>query len=407
MVEPGVRYDAERSFKNHRETTLKNWSDRGEIMHYAFLHLPEFFTHAIIHRSGPVSPLEYELRDDIARHEVDTRLGMMALDDYVQEGPVNGVVIVQGGRIVYESYPRMRSFDKHVLMSITKVFPSTIIGIFEDRDLVDPDHPVDHYLPELRGSGWEGIRVQDVLDMTSGIDCLEVDIEGAYTDPATCYYQYEASLDWLEKTDATFESTYDFVASLQRHREPGEVYEYSGLNTFVLSWMVERITGKLFNEAVTDELWTRIGPESDALIATSRIGAPTSHGGLSTTLRDLARFGLLFTPSWSVVSDEQIISDAHMDKILHGGRPEIFDKGRQGQAAIRGLRGERPHHNTRQWNWVMDDGDFCKGGFGGQGLYISPTRDLVIIYTGTPDANGSSNDMRWIARQLATSKTMS
>jgi CubicO group peptidase (beta-lactamase class C family) len=40
--------------------------------------------------------------------------------------------------------------------------------------------------------------------------------------------------------------------------------------------------------------------------------------------------------------------------------------------------GERPRHNTYQWDMVFEDGDFYKGGYGGQGLYISPARDLVV-----------------------------
>ena len=51
----------------------------------------------------------------------------------------------------------------------------------------------------------------------------------------------------------------------------------------------------------------------------------------------------------------------------------------------------------------MDDGDFFKGGYGGQGLYISPERDLVIAFFGTLDSNGESNELATIARQLAIS----
>jgi hypothetical protein len=51
----------------------------------------------------------------------------------------------------------------------------------------------------------------------------------------------------------------------------------------------------------------------------------------------------------------------------------------------------------------MEDGDFYKGGFGGQGLYVSPARDLVIAYTGTTTAEGDSNKLRWVARQVASS----
>ncbi|CAN5784104.1 serine hydrolase [soil metagenome] len=397
-------YDAERSFKNHRDFTYQNWSDGGEIMHYVFLHMPEFFTHSVIHRSGPVSELPSNCRDDIAALPVETNLGRMSLDDYVQAAPVNGIVIAQGGEIVYERYPRMRPHDKHLLMSVSKIFVSTIIGILEDHEHLDSEATIEEYLPELSGSGWEGVSVRDILDMTSGIDCLENDEPGAYSDPETGYYQYEASLGWLAPTEATMESTYEYVATLQRRRAPGEAFEYTSPNTFVLTWLVERVTGKLFNEIVTEMLWSKIGAESDALVSTSRIGAPASHGGISAAVRDVARLGMLFTPSWSVVAGEPVISDAHMRHIQEEGRPEIFDGASAGQATIEMLRGERPRFNSWQWDFVMDDGDFYKGGYGGQGLYVSPARDLVVAFTGTPGIDKQGNEMKWVARQLARSE---
>ncbi|MGI9263111.1 MAG: serine hydrolase, partial [Woeseiaceae bacterium] len=69
----------------------------------------------------------------------------------------------------------------------------------------------------------------------------------------------------------------------------------------------------------------------------------------------------------------------------------------------REVDGEMPRHNSYQWDFVMDDGDFFKGGFGGQGLYISPSRDLVIAFFGTFDADEKGHEMTRIARQLAKS----
>ena len=56
---------------------------------------------------------------------------------------------------------------------------------------------------------------------------------------------------------------------------------------------------------------------------------------------------------------------------------------------------------SRQWNFAMADGDLFKGGFGGQGLYVSPARDLVIAFAGTPRQDGSANLLRWFSRRLA------
>ena len=49
----------------------------------------------------------------------------------------------------------------------------------------------------------------------------------------------------------------------------------------------------------------------------------------------------------------------------------------------------------------MEDGDLFKSGFGGQGLYVSPTRDLVIAFAGTPRLDGSVNQLGWFSRRLA------
>ena len=397
-----IEYTAEDAFGNHREFTYQNWSDGGEIMHYAFLHMSEFFTQAVIHRSGSISQLSSNARDDLAGLAVNTRMGEMTLDAYVNRGPINGVVVLHSGEIVYERYPRQRPYDKHLLMSVSKIFVSTLIGILEDGGTIDSSSQVDAYLPELAGSGWECVSVRDILDMASGIDCLESDEPGAYSNPATGYYQYEASLGWLAPTETTMDSTYEYMTTLQRRRDPGEAFEYTSPNTFILTWLIERLTGKLFNEALTEILWSRIGAESDALVSTSRIGAPASHGGISATVRDVARLGLLFTPSWRKVAADPIISADHMRKIQEEGRPEIFNQAAAGRSTIEALRGERPVHNSWQWDWVTEDGDFYKGGYGGQGLYISPTRDLVVSFTGVPGLDKAGNEMMWVSRQLAT-----
>lgn len=102
---------------------------------------------------------------------------------------------------------------------------------------------------------------------------------------------------------------------------------------------------------------------------------------MSSTLRDLARYGVLFTPSWGTVSQRCVISATYLHTIQRGGRPELFDTATSGRDAIR-LLGERPRHNTYQWDVVMEDGDFFKAGYHGQGLWVSPARDVVVAYFG-------------------------
>ncbi len=401
-IEEAPGYSAEEAYELRNALSIDNWDDGGPLMRYVFLNMGELFNQSVIHREGPIAPLAYELRPEIGNFKTSSRLGERPLDDYVRESAVDGIVIVHRGKIVYEVYPRMRARDKHLLMSVSKGYASTLVAILEDRGLVDQNAPIETYLPELAGSGWEGVRVHDILDMASGIDCHER-VKSAYTDPGECYYQFEAALGWLGATEATFESPYDYMASLGSHRPAGEAFEYTSPNTFILSWLVERVADRTYAELLSEEIWQRIGAESDGLLSTPRRGVPIAHGGISATLRDVARFGLLFTPSWSVVATEPVVSDAYAEKIRTGGRPEIFAKGVHTRPDNLHVDGEMPRHNSYQWDFVMKDGDFFKGGYGGSGLYISPIRDLVVAYFGTFEVGGPENELDHIARQLSKS----
>ncbi|HEY7014498.1 MAG TPA: serine hydrolase domain-containing protein [Streptosporangiaceae bacterium] len=378
--------------------TLLNWDLGGEPSAWAYRHAGELFPAVEIPVAGPAAALEHAEAAEIGRFPVQPDV---SLDEYVASGPVSGMVVVWRGRVAFERYPRMESGQRHLMMSVTKAVTSVVAGILELRGALDPRQPVDALIGELAGSGWAGVRGTDVLAMASGIDCLEVDVPGGYDDPAHPYYRFEACFGWRPACDGPVPSPYEFVAALPAHRPPGEAYEYTGANTFILSWLVERAAGRPFAEVLGREIWQRAGFEVPAQLCVSADGAPASHGGLSVTLRDLARFGMLFTPSARLVSGHRVISAEHLRRIQGGARRELHRD-----------RGPLPGYMTeaygpvlppasRQWDFAMADGDLFKGGFGGQGLYLSPARDLVIAFAGTPEADGSDNLLRWFSRRLA------
>lgn len=92
----------------------------------------------------------------------------------------------------------------------------------------------------------------------------------------------------------------------------------------------------------------------------------------------------------------------HVRTIHARCRPSLLQRAGLGDQVLRAFGDDLPRCASRQWNFVWDDGDMLKGGFGGRGLYVSPARDLVIAFVGTPAADGSVNGLRWICRRLAT-----
>jgi CubicO group peptidase (beta-lactamase class C family) len=381
--------------------TLANWDLGGEPSAWAYRHADELLPSVPIPTGRRPAELGRTELAEIGQFQVEPGVSLV---DYVATGPVSGIVVVLGGTIVFERYPRMEPGDRHFLMSVTKAFTSAVAGILELRGELDLGRPVDAVVGELAGSGWAGVSAGDVLGMASGIDCLEIDTPGGYDDPAHPFYRFEACLGWRPAWTSRLPSAYEFVAGLPSHRPPGEVYEYTSVNSFVLSWLAERVTGRPFGEVLGREIWSRAGFEAPALLCGGPDGAPGSHGGLCTTLPDLARFGMLFTPSRRLVADEEIISAEHVRRIQAGARPELH-RGRAGTlpGPVTAAYGPRLPPASRQWNFVMADGDLFKGGFGGQGLYVSPGRDLVIAFAGTPRADGSTNLLRWYSRRLARS----
>jgi CubicO group peptidase (beta-lactamase class C family) len=382
--------------------TLANWDLGGEPSAWAYLHTGELLPSVAIPTGREPAELGRAELAGMAQFPVEPG---MSLEEYVATGPVSGIVVVRGGTIVYERYPRMRPNDRHLLMSVTKAFTSAIAGILELRGELDLGVPVDAIIGELGGSGWAGVPARDVLGMASGIDCLEVDTPGGYTDPGHPFYRFEACLGWRPNAGGSpLPSAYEYVAGLPSHRPHGEAYEYTSVNTFVLSWLVERVTGRPFAEVLGREIWSRAGFEAPALLCGAADGTPGSHGGLCATLRDLARFGMLFTPSGRLIAGDEIISAEHVRLIQTGARPELHrDMSMALPGYVTEAYGARLPPASRQWNFAIGDGDLFKGGFGGQGLYVSPVRDLVIAFAGTPRADGWPNLLRWYSRRLALS----
>ena len=105
----------------------------------------------------------------------------------------------------------------------------------------------------------------------------------------------------------------------------------------------------------------------------------------------------MLSPQWQ-------LPKSFLHHIQEGGRPEIFLRGPNGPQIVQDLHGEIPRHNTWQWDYTLQDGDFFKGGYGGQGLYIWPGRDTVIAYFGSPfDERMETHELQWITRQIMAS----
>ena len=360
------------NLEHHRKVPNDDhwWAVTGEEMGWLHKNIQQVFPSVPVYRAGQVRELEYDLIPAIADHPVQTPKGAMRFADFLfdEQSTAMGVVILHKGKIVFESYPRMKDYEKAVYWSVSKIFAGTIIGLLEERGQVDVSKPIEFYIPDLAGSSFAGTTVRSFLEHATGLDCGD-----DYENPQTCYYQYSMAIGDNIRDASALDNPYDYLASAKVERlvEQGTEFSYSGANNFILSWLIQEVTGYPLQDIVTKEFWYQIGAESDASFFAYRYGIAVSHGGFTSRMRDLARFGLLFTPSWSVVADRKIISDDFLALLRTGANLNLWRNSSYGEAL----------NTVFQWG-VTESGDWLEhGGWGGQGLLISPTRDVVAVYT--------------------------
>jgi CubicO group peptidase (beta-lactamase class C family) len=374
--------------------TPANFDSGGAISRQFHLNAESYLRMSTVARRAEVRELDLAARQDLAMQRVSHAGGDTRFADYAAQDPLlDGVIVLHDGAVVFEAYPNMDPWRRHFAWSVTKVVTSTALAALVDHGLVDMDAPLERHLPVLANSDWAGIRVQDVADMASGIDCLDSD---GYQDPTTCIYTMEESLGITAPTGRKL----DFVEQLRkmrRHRPAGTKNEYVSANTNVLGLVIEAVSGKPYALALQDLLWNAIGAESDALVAISGAGYAYASGGLHARLRDLARFGQIYTqPEISGV-----LSAATVARIQDGGialAPEELERLKEE------LGDDLPVRASWQWDLIWSDGAMFKAGYSGQGLYVDPARKLVIAWFGTGiDFTAQTNQMLPVARQVARS----
>lgn len=357
------------------ELTLTNWDLGGPVSEWSYRHTGDLFPTERLVPATKVSDSDHSAGSDVPAE----------LSDDLDSGRVSSITILSRGRTAFR-WPNEPAVP-HLLMSVSKVFASLAIGILADQGRLDYASPVRDYLPEL-GSQWQPCLVQHVLDMTTGVDCPEVGDPRAYSDPAHPFFQFEASLGWRPASHPS--SPYDLTLGYDRAGPPGTRYEYTSVNTFLLAWIIERVTGSGYAQALQHLIWDKLSLVDDSAICVSDAGVTVSHGGLIMSTDDLARFGTSFTRS----------QPAHHALQVPDGYLEMLRTPRQQlRAPTRSWPAET--HPGAQWNLIHPDGDMYKSGFGGQGLYVSPTNAVVIAFCGIPDVHGGTHQLAQKCRALA------
>ncbi|MGL5840020.1 MAG: serine hydrolase domain-containing protein [Sphingorhabdus sp.] len=274
------------------------------------------------------------------------------VDAYMRAQRTAGLVIVQDGKIRFEKYSL--DFDgngKWTSFSVAKSFTSTLVGAaIRDGYIKSLDDKVTQYIPEMKGSAYDDVTIEQLLTMTSGIKWNE-----DYEDPKSDVARFNE-----HKAEPGIDVTVSYMRKLPREAPAGTKWVYKTGETNLIGVLVSKATGKKLSDYLSVKIWAPFGMEQDASWLLGTTGHEISGCCMQASTRDFARFGV-FVLGGGQIGGKAVLPD--------GWIAEATTK----QADI----GNPGRGYGYQW-WTYDDGSYAAQGIFGQGIFIDPKRRLVI-----------------------------
>jgi CubicO group peptidase (beta-lactamase class C family) len=337
---------------------------------WAFHHMRELGPTAQVWRGDDKPSVVREMPQEMGTLSFeDDKGGKTTLADWQRATYTDGLLVLHKGTVVYQqNYAGMAPHQPHSLWSMSKSFTGLLATMLIKDGLIDPNALVTKYLPELKDSAWADATVQQTLDMTTGVAYSE-----NFRDPSSGIFQYlhAAGLLPAPPTYAGPRTIPEYLVTVKKEGEHGAGFKYKTVDTEVMGWLMQRVTGKSFATLLSERLWSRIGAQDDAYVWADPIGTQITSVGFSATLRDLGRVGETLRLSGRA-NGRQVIPESVIAEIRKGADIEKFKA--NGQA----MRAGYSYHN--QW-WVPHDrdGTFEMKGLNGQHMHINPAAELVIV----------------------------
>lgn len=327
------------------------------INSFTFRDTDKVFEHRPVARSGPVWDLPRGAA--MAMPAIEFGGETRGYQRFAEDTFTNALLVIRDGKIVFEDYRNRSDEGTHFIsFSMAKTITAMLVGIAVAQGrIASLDDPADKYVPELKGTGYDGVTIRQVMQMRSGVAYEERYDFGDNPSFAGRLHEQAIVLNRMRFADGALET--------KRANPPGSTFNYSTLDTFVIGWVLERATGMELAKFTEANLWGPLGAEADAFwLADGPPGAGRELSGMgyNAVLRDFGRLGQL---------------------LLDGGRRgdrQVLPAGWVGQMAAMTPTGERiPGYGLFTWQVDGEPGAFSAVGLAGQFIYVHPQSRTVIV----------------------------
>lgn len=328
----------------------------ADVNTLTFRSMDTLFYTRVVGRSGPVWELPREDRAlDFTYRFKGERLDT---DGFFDRTYTNALLIMKDGKIVTEIYRNNSDAQTRFMSwSMAKSITSMLVGVaLEQGRIGSLDDPITEYIPELAGSGYEGVTIRQILQMRSGVDYEE---RYDFENPGVAATNHENS---LVRNVTRFA---DAARTLKRIHEPGSHFQYKTVDTAVLGWLVERAAGTTTAGFMAANIWEPLGAEKNGFFIMDGppgVGREFTGAGYNATLRDYARLGQMMLNG----------GKANGRRILPAEWVDVAT------APTNGEEGERGGYGYQWWTVPQSDAYYAAG-LQGQYIYVDPKTKTVIV----------------------------
>ena len=259
---------------------------------------------------------------------------------------MHSFMLVRHGHVVAEAWWAPESAEKpHILWSLSKSFTSTAVGLAVGEGKLSIDDLVLEFFPDEApaepSANLKAMRVRDLLTMNAG---------------------HQDEVNWREAEHWAKA----FLAHPVPHK-PGTHFRYNTPATYMLSAIVQKVTGETVLDYLKPRLFQPLGIE-DPKWETSPQGISIGGYGLFLRTEDIAKFGQLYLQKgkWQgkQLLSESWIEQATSKQVSNGSDPSRdWDQGY-------GFQFWRCRHGAYRGDGK--DGQFC---------IVLPEQDAVIVIT--------------------------
>ncbi len=276
------------------------------------------------------------------------------------------LLVWQGGALQLEQYYGDRNAQSIApTQSMHKSVLAMLVGIAIEQGLIKSvDDPAADYIQEWAGDERRHITIRQMLQQASGID----------------FPAFPAVID-MTIGDGLEQITFEQGVLAP----PGTQFDYTNINPEVLGILLARVSGLSYAEYLSENLWRHVSDDdATVLLDTETTRTPRTFCCLDTTARAWLRIGLLHL-THGRVGDQQVVPEQWMKDII---TPSAQNPNYGYLTWLGTTYQKERRYNRKSSAAAFHSEPFAApdviyfDGFGGQRVYIVPSRQLVIVTTG-------------------------